>query len=99
MNNFYLLLESNRLLIAAATHDDSGNYRCHARNDYSQAFHEERIEVQGIYVPPNCTDSPFFANCKLIVTGQYCRHQYYAKFCCKSCTQAGQLDTYYPNMV
>lgn len=47
--------------------------------------------ILGIQILPNCTDNPFFANCALIVRAQYCVHRYYARFCCKSCTEAGQL--------
>ncbi len=39
-----------------------------------------------------CEDNPYFANCKLIVRAQYCTNKYYAKFCCRSCTIAGQLE-------
>lgn len=51
--------------------------------------------LSGAYVPANCVDNVFFANCKLIVKAKYCTHQYYAKFCCKSCTLAGQLQSPY----
>lgn len=57
-----------------------------------------KCHVAGIYIHPNCTDNPFFANCRLIVAGQYCTHKYYARFCCKSCTQAGQLPSYGPHL-
>ena len=46
-----------------------------------------------MYVHPNCTDNPFFANCELIVNARYCANQYYARFCCRSCTLAGQLPS------
>lgn len=48
----------------------------------------------GVYVPEGCTDNQFFAKCELIVKGHFCTHKYYAKFCCKSCTLAGQLSSY-----
>ena len=57
-----------------------------------------KCHVAGVYIHPNCTDNPFFANCRLIVAGQYCTHKYYARFCCKSCTQAGQLPSYGPHL-
>ena len=47
----------------------------------------------GVYIHPNCTDNPFFANCELIVNARYCANQYYARFCCRSCTLAGQLPS------
>ena len=46
----------------------------------------------GTYVPPNCDDSPNFANCDLIVKSKYCNNKHYAKFCCRSCLIAGQID-------
>lgn len=48
----------------------------------------------GVYVPEGCTDNQFFAKCELIVKGHFCTHKYYAKFCCRSCTLAGQLTSY-----
>ncbi|XP_063602006.1 papilin-like [Penaeus indicus] len=47
--------------------------------------------VEGVSVRPSCTDNPFFANCKTIVQGRYCTNEYYSKFCCRTCTLAGQL--------
>lgn len=46
----------------------------------------------GVFVPPECNDSPYFANCDLIVNAKYCNNPHYAKFCCRSCLLAGQLD-------
>ena len=40
-----------------------------------------------------CVDNPYFANCKLIVKARYCGNKYYAKFCCRSCTLAGDPST------
>ncbi|XP_065214045.1 papilin isoform X2 [Planococcus citri] len=44
-----------------------------------------------VYINPNCTDNPFFANCELIVKANYCNHKYYGKFCCRSCTLGLQI--------
>jgi len=60
-------------------------------NQFSTAESTVSIVVEGVYIHPNCTDNPFFANCKLIVSARYCANQYYARFCCRSCTLAGQL--------
>lgn len=104
-----------RLIVRGATPEDSGEYKCLARNEFSHASHTEKIVVQGkrhykdlslnsilpeslysvpagVHVPNHCVDSPFFADCQKIVRGQYCKHVYYAKFCCRSCTLAGQLS-------
>lgn len=52
----------------------------------------------GFHIPSDCTDNKNFANCALIVKGNYCNHKYYAKFCCRSCTIAGQLQSH-PNEI
>lgn len=55
--------------------------------------------ITGVYLHPNCTDNPFFANCKLIVKARFCTNKYYARFCCKSCTLAGQLPATGPHLL
>ena len=47
-------------------------------------------------LPPQCVDMPDFANCNLIIQtphynpDSYCNdNEYYSKFCCKSCIEAG----------
>ncbi|XP_023705293.1 papilin isoform X5 [Cryptotermes secundus] len=92
------ITENNRLLIVRANGSDAGTYRCSASNQYGHSSSSISIAVEGVYIHPNCTDNPFFANCRLIVAGQYCTHKYYARFCCKSCTQAGQLPSYGPHL-
>merc|ERR1712109_427638 len=38
-----------------------------------------------------CVDNPMFANCQLIVKAGFCgKNPYYSKFCCASCTEAGE---------
>lgn len=44
-----VLLEPNRIIIVQAEPSDSGNYRCVARNDYSEAFAAEVISVEGMH--------------------------------------------------
>ncbi|KAJ8966839.1 hypothetical protein NQ317_003021 [Molorchus minor] len=51
-----------------------------------------------MYIHPNCKDNQLFANCALIVRAKYCSHKYYAKFCCKSCTEAGLLPVDGPHL-
>ncbi|CAH1399411.1 unnamed protein product [Nezara viridula] len=70
--------------------EDSGEYKCIADNGYTAAETSVLINVKEM-IHPNCTDSPFLANCKLIIEAKYCNHKFYAKFCCKSCTEAGLL--------
>lgn len=43
----YVSIEPNRIIVVEAQPFDSGNYRCVARNDYSQAFAAEVISVEG----------------------------------------------------
>lgn len=43
------LTEPNRIIVVNAQPFDSGNYRCVARNDYSQAFAAEVISVEGLW--------------------------------------------------
>jgi hypothetical protein len=90
---------SSRLTISNATKDDTGYYKCEAINTHSKAYHTESVVVEGIYVPASCTDNQFFANCGLIVEGNYCNHKYYSKFCCRSCTLAGQLSWSHANHI
>uniref|UniRef100_A0A0K8V734 Papilin n=2 Tax=Bactrocera latifrons TaxID=174628 RepID=A0A0K8V734_BACLA len=90
--------EPHTLVIHNTTSEDTGMYGCTARNSASHSTSEERVTIEStIPIHPDCIDNPYFANCKLIVSGHYCRHQYYAKFCCRSCTLAGQIAFSHPN--
>lgn len=51
-----------------------------------------------MYIHPSCKDNQFFANCLLIVKSNMCQHKYYAKFCCRSCTEAGLLPVDGPHL-
>ncbi|XP_053670896.1 papilin [Anopheles nili] len=86
------ITDTNMLTVTGAIPSDSGQYKCLARNDHSEAFQENSIRVEGVYVPPGCTDNTLFAKCDLIVAGHYCNHKYYSRFCCRSCTLAGQIN-------
>ncbi|XP_073996015.1 proteoglycan-like sulfated glycoprotein papilin isoform X1 [Rhodnius prolixus] len=85
-------VKGNIVIINSAKTEDSGEYKCIASNGLTT--HEDKISVlvTGARIPPNCTDSEYFANCALIVQADYCNHKYYAKFCCKSCVEAGKLS-------
>ncbi|XP_035723305.1 papilin-like isoform X5 [Vespa mandarinia] len=97
-NNRVKISEANRLIIADANKDDSGRYRCEATNEYTSDSDSVDILVAGIFIHPNCQDNSFFAKCDLIVMARYCRHKYYAKFCCRSCTEDGQLPSRGPHL-
>jgi hypothetical protein len=82
---------NNTLSINQAQAQDSGSYTCSASNGYNDAQDSVIISVEQIQVEEKCQDNPYFANCKLIVKARYCGNKYYARFCCRSCTLAGQL--------
>ncbi|XP_058060218.1 papilin [Anopheles bellator] len=86
------ITDHNLLIVTGAIPSDSGRYKCLARNEQSEAFQEHTVRVEGVYVPPECTDNQLLAKCDLIVAGHYCNHKYYARFCCRSCTLAGQIN-------
>ncbi|RLU15132.1 hypothetical protein DMN91_013019 [Ooceraea biroi] len=97
-DNRIKISELNRLIISDANREDSGRYRCEASNEYSTDSNSVDIRVAGIFIHPHCQDNTFFANCELIVSAKYCTHKYYAKFCCRSCTEAGQLPARGPHI-
>ncbi|XP_011689368.1 PREDICTED: papilin isoform X5 [Wasmannia auropunctata] len=97
-NNRIKISELNRLVISDASREDSGRYRCEAANEFSSDSNSVDIRVAGIFIHPHCQDNTFFANCELIVAAKYCTHKYYAKFCCRSCTEAGQLPARGPRI-
>ncbi|XP_046586729.1 papilin isoform X8 [Neodiprion lecontei] len=92
------IVEANRLSISYAQKNDSGKYRCEAANQYSSDSDSVDIVVSGIYIHPTCQDNLFLANCGLIVKGKFCHHPWYARFCCRSCTEAGQLPPRGPHL-
>ncbi|XP_066141086.1 papilin isoform X3 [Euwallacea fornicatus] len=87
----FAISETHTLTITSAEKSDSGRYQCEANNPYSKASTSLDVLIEGMFIDPSCTDNQFFANCKLIVKAEFCNHRYYAKFCCRSCTEAGQL--------
>uniref|UniRef100_A0A2M4B4C2 Putative neural cell adhesion molecule l1 n=1 Tax=Anopheles triannulatus TaxID=58253 RepID=A0A2M4B4C2_9DIPT len=86
------ITDENLLIVTGAITSDSGKYKCLARNEHSEATQEQSLRVEGIYVPPECTDNQQLLKCDLIVAGEYCKHKNYATFCCRSCTLAGQIN-------
>ncbi|XP_046737173.1 papilin [Diprion similis] len=92
------IFEADRLSISYAQKNDSGRYRCEAANQYTSDSGSIDIVVSGIYIHPTCQDNLFLANCGLIVKGKFCQHPWYARFCCRSCTEAGQLPPRGPHI-
>ena len=91
-NSRVRVLFNNTLAIDRAQPADGGNYACRASNGYKEAEDRVDITVEDLQVQDTCVDNPYFANCKLIVKARYCGNKYYAKFCCRSCTLAGETD-------
>ena len=87
------VLSNNTLAIDRAQPEDGVNYICRASNGYNEAEDRVDITVEDLQVQDSCVDNPYFANCKLIVKARYCGNKYYAKFCCRSCTLAGEAVT------
>ncbi|ROT62762.1 putative papilin isoform X9 [Penaeus vannamei] len=47
----------------------------------------------------NCTDSSEYNDCHLVVRKNLCNNtEYFARYCCRSCTLAKQLPTYGPHL-
>ncbi|XP_068619320.1 papilin [Battus philenor] len=91
-SNDRVQITETRLTILSTNINDSGLYGCHARNAFSSHSSTVQITVEGLYIPPTCTDNPFFANCRLIVRSKFCTHKYYSKFCCRSCMEAALIS-------
>ncbi|XP_022240200.1 papilin-like [Limulus polyphemus] len=89
-NSHHRLLANNTLVIHTAQVSDSGEYTCIAANYQTEAMASVILKVEESLTSPECTDSPFFANCDIIVKVRYCSNRYYGQFCCRSCTLAGQ---------
>jgi len=86
-----ILRSNNTLAIYGARAEDTGTFSCYASNGYNEDEASVNIHIENVEVADGCADNPYFANCKLIVKARYCGNKYYAKFCCRSCTIAGQL--------
>ena len=91
ISKFQIIRSNNTLVIFNSRPSDSGTYTCEADNGYKRDSSSVSVTVENVSVANECTDNPYFANCKLIVKAEYCTNKYYAKFCCRSCTLAGQL--------
>merc|ERR1712083_656762 len=67
-----VLRNNNTLIIYNGRETDSGRYTCEAENGYKRDSDSVDITVANVVVPQDCTDNPYFANCKLIVKAGYC---------------------------
>jgi len=83
--------QDNTLVITKTSTIDTGSYSCRARNIHETVDDTIQIFVKKPENVEQCDDSPTFANCDLIVKAGFCsKNPFYSKFCCASCTEAGQ---------
>ena len=86
--------DQSRLTVKKLTVIDGGVYACRATNRFQSVSESIKVTVkEGVTPPPDCEDDPNFARCDLIVRANYCKNPYYGKFCCKTCTEGGQLKS------
>ncbi|XP_042884069.1 uncharacterized protein LOC122260733 [Penaeus japonicus] len=54
---------------------------------------------EGLPLHNNCTDYSQTTECNLVVENKLCnKEEFYARFCCRSCTLAGQIPTFGPHL-
>ncbi|XP_063908172.1 uncharacterized protein LOC135126226 [Zophobas morio] len=93
--------KDHSLHIASVTSSNLGVYTCQAYNGVGKsASWSVTVEARqtnhdtnpkGTDAQPDCQDNPLFPDCRVIVLSNHCARQNYAKFCCKSCTEAGWI--------
>ncbi|XP_063908171.1 uncharacterized protein LOC135126225 isoform X2 [Zophobas morio] len=93
--------KDNSLRIESVRSSNLGVYTCQTYNGVGKSASwsvtvearetNQDTSPKGTDVQPDCQDNPFFANCRLIVKANFCTHKYYARFCCKACTEAGLI--------
>uniref|UniRef100_A0A8C9ERY1 Papilin n=1 Tax=Pavo cristatus TaxID=9049 RepID=A0A8C9ERY1_PAVCR len=82
------LSQDGRLTISNVQLADEGSYTCSAYSSSNSV--SASTEVKVLRSRPSsdreCVDQPHLANCGLIVQAQLCGNEYYASFCCASCS-------------
>ncbi|KAF6199617.1 hypothetical protein GE061_005915 [Apolygus lucorum] len=92
-----IIPQGNQLVIANADEEDSGNYTCLFDYNGREGITDPVvIVVQRTLLHPDCKDHQYLTNCTRIVNARYCSYSYFNMFCCKSCTEAGQLPEHQP---
>ncbi|NXJ15763.1 PPN protein, partial [Odontophorus gujanensis] len=76
---------------------DEGSYTCSAYSSSSSVSASTEVKVlrsrpstavnHVVDLSRECVDQPHLANCGLIVQAQLCANEYYASFCCASCSR------------
>ncbi|XP_071963975.1 papilin-like isoform X2 [Antedon mediterranea] len=87
----YKIWPNGNLVISDAKETDAGLYTCTASNNRSSQRRSAQVKITGGVVNPVCRDQPEFANCNLILLAHLCSHNYYAGYCCQTCTDNNQL--------
>jgi len=90
-NKRFSIDQDNTLVIPKSRTIDTGSFSCRATNEHEVVSDEIEIFVKKPEQDEQCIDNPMFANCQLIVKAGFCgKNPYYSKFCCASCTEAGE---------
>uniref|UniRef100_A0A8C3LIB5 Papilin, proteoglycan like sulfated glycoprotein n=1 Tax=Chrysolophus pictus TaxID=9089 RepID=A0A8C3LIB5_CHRPC len=83
------LSQDGSLTISNVQLADEGSYTCSAYSSSNSV--SASTEVKVLRSRPSsdreCVDQPHLANCGLIVQAQLCGNEYYASFCCASCSR------------
>uniref|UniRef100_A0A452TUX8 Papilin, proteoglycan like sulfated glycoprotein n=1 Tax=Ursus maritimus TaxID=29073 RepID=A0A452TUX8_URSMA len=82
------------LLIHKLQARDEGSYTCSAYRGSQAVSRSTEVKVIAPALPTQprdlsreCVDRPELANCDLILQAQLCGNEYYASFCCASCSR------------
>ncbi|XP_061890734.1 papilin-like [Entelurus aequoreus] len=85
------VLSDGSLVLSQVQVSDQGTYTCNAyTGSHSVSASADITLTKGVEVASECVDQPDLANCQLVVYSRLCSNQYYASFCCASCTRQTQ---------
>ncbi|XP_052551449.1 papilin isoform X3 [Tympanuchus pallidicinctus] len=97
------LSQDGSLTISNVQLADEGSYTCSAYSSSNSVSASTEVKVLrsrpsttvNHVVDPSreCVDQPHLANCGLIVQAQLCSNEYYASFCCASCSRYQPRDS------
>uniref|UniRef100_A0A6I8PI63 Papilin n=1 Tax=Ornithorhynchus anatinus TaxID=9258 RepID=A0A6I8PI63_ORNAN len=79
------------LLVRDSRPGDRGSYACSAYRGGRAVGGRTEVTVGPEGPGRECVDRPELANCDLILRAQLCGNQYYAGFCCASCSGAPRV--------
>lgn len=91
------LSQDGSLTISNIQLADEGSYTCSAYSSSNSVSASTEVKVlrsrpsttvnHVVDLSRECVDQPHLANCGLIVQAQLCGNEYYASFCCASCSR------------